>query len=137
MPCDDAAPDSGLQQDTCISVNDGPQPNWWLSPDIVLNGTLKDGTITGLAPDQAFINADNKVDVNVNRAATATCQLPEGTANIIIEVWVSPPGLNLSPFGAKQISSALTMPLSQLPANSHKALSQIGKQITWTPTSTN
>ena len=124
MPCIDTDPDPNLH-DECISIQDGPGAIWWMSPDINLNGFS----------DQAMSGGNNTVDITVHRKPD-TCTFLEGTKNVIVEVWVSPPGLNLSPVGAKNIGTKL-MPLSQLPANGSRSLSQVGQLINWTPTSTN
>src|SRR5262249_30309730 len=123
MPCVDTDPDPNLS-DQCISINDGPGTQWWMSPDINLNGFT----------DIATIGSNSTVDVTVHRAAAA-CNLPAGTQNIIVEVWVSSPGLNLSPLGARNIDTKL-IPVSQLPAGGPKSLSQVGQLINWTPAST-
>jgi hypothetical protein len=149
MACDDTQKDPKLT-DTCISLS--KQPQWWLSEDIKLNGTLFNGTNTSKPADQAIFMQDNTIDVRVRRANQA-CLLPSDgeidTSRIKIVVYIAVPGANLKPnlkgpMGEKlviQIGTALFMTTSgqmpDLPASGIKSLSEIGQAITWKPTSTN
>ena len=126
MACDDLQKDSNLT-DSCIFINDGPAAQWWMSPDINLNGFS----------DVANTGQNNTVDVTVHRGPdNDQCTALAASNNIIVEVWVSPGGLNLSPLGAKNIGTK-SIPKSQLAANGQRSLAQAGQIVTWTPTSTN
>ncbi|WP_373652563.1 MULTISPECIES: hypothetical protein [unclassified Schlesneria] len=123
MPCDDTKPDSNLAADTAITVNDGASPNWWLSPDIDLNGFT----------DTAAGSVQNTIDVTVHRSQSP---LPDGTAAIVVEVYVCNPGLNLGPGpNAKLIAQTImrTETNPEIQAGQTRRLSDVGKIIKWTP----
>jgi hypothetical protein len=125
MACDDLTPDSNLS-DSCIFINDGPSAQWWMSPDINLNSFT----------DVAKTGQNNTVDVTVHRGPeNDKCTALAAATNIIVEVWVSPGGLNLSPTAAKNIGTKV-IPKSQLPANGQRSLAQAGNIVNWTPSTT-
>jgi hypothetical protein len=125
MACDDLQKDSNLT-DSCIFINDGPAAQWWMSPDINLNGFT----------DVAKTGQNNTVDVTVHRGPdNDKCTALTAASNIVVEVWVSAGGLNLSPLNAKSIGTKI-IPKSQLPANGQRSLDQAGQIVNWT-TSTN
>src|SRR5271166_604634 len=128
MPCDGTKPDPQIT-DTCISIHPGPGDNYWESPDINLNGFS----------DTANSNpqgADNTVDVQIHRAADP-CPI-DPNALIVVDVFISMGGLNLSPVNALAIGTKL-VPLNQLPPNSSMWLSQVrpSQLINWTLTQSN
>jgi len=126
MACDDLIADPNLS-DQCISIDDGPPAQWWMSPDINLNNFS----------DVAIGGQNNTVDVTVHRGPdNEACSQLAVSSNIIVEVWVSPGGLNLSPVGAVNIGTKL-IPKAQLPPNGTRSLSQAGAIVNWTPVSTN
>jgi hypothetical protein len=122
MACDDLTKDSNLS-DTCIFIDDGPTAQWWMSPDINLNSFS----------DVATANQNNTVDVKVHRGPDdAKCTALAAATNIIVEVWVSQPGANLSPTAAKILGTKI-IPKSQLAANGTRTLAQAGQIVNWTP----
>jgi len=123
MACDDLTKDPNLS-DSCIFVNDGPSAQWWMSPDINLNGFT----------DVAFANQNNTIDVTVHRGPeSAQCDKLTAASNIVVEVWVSLPGLNLSPATQANIIDTKIIPKAQLPANGTRTLSAAGQLVNWTP----
>jgi hypothetical protein len=114
----DTTSDPSLSEDQCISINDGPDPAWWMSPDISLNSTT--------TPDQAISGSANDVRVRTRRARD--CNLLEGTTNIIVELWVCDPTLNPTPTtGSTQIFTKL-IPVGSFPGGSSQWVSD-----SWTP----
>jgi hypothetical protein len=86
-------PDAGLASDTCLFLNDGPAAQWWLSPDIVVNGF--DGVPV---PPGART-------VTVTARCQARCPRLEG-APMRVELWVGNPALvldKLNPSSSKRI----------------------------------
>ena len=123
MACDDLTKDPNLS-DSCIFVNDGPSAQWWMSPDINLNGFT----------DVAFANQNNTIDVTVHRGPeSAQCDKLTAASNIVVEVWVSLPGLNLSPATQANIIDTKIIPKAQLPTNGTRTLSAAGQLVNWTP----
>ena len=75
-------PDPGLVGDTCLFLNHGPAPNWWLSPDVVVNGF--DGV-----PVPAGART---VTVTTRNQSGAQCGALQGSGTRV-ELWVANPSL--------------------------------------------
>src|SRR5919106_4491469 len=89
--------DPGLVADTCtfheaVSGDNGvhdPNGVWWLSPDIVLTGS-----ISGI--DKADPGAANTIGVTMHNHG-GNCNLPSGTESVTMEIWVANPSLAMAP----------------------------------------
>lgn len=74
--------DPGLSADSCLFLNQGPSPHWWLSPDIIVNGF-----------DGVPVPVGNRtVNVKANCRSGASCSAVAGTA-IRVELWIGDPNL--------------------------------------------
>lgn len=113
-------PDDSLAADLSIRINDSPDPNWWLSPDIKLFRLGVGGA--EVSDGKAVLDGANYVDVRVYRTAQP---LLDSTFEILVELWVCNPSLTISPLSTTSTRRLFTGTIraASLPASSSAWLS--------------
>jgi len=106
----------------------GPEPNWWLSPAIQLNG------VSGIGAQASPSPSNNVIDVTFQSACDSS-SFATGTANILVDVYVCLPSLVLDKFTGNNVTLKLIatkpVPLSSVAAGKSTSLSSVGKAINW------